>query len=60
MSLQTHLRQLTATHEAVERELHAAMQSPSTDDLRIATLKRRKLHLKDAIERLRSDDDTLH
>ena len=60
MSLQTHLTHLTAKHEALERELHDAIQSPSTDDLRIAALKRRKLHLKDEIERLRSDDVTLH
>ncbi|MEH3118535.1 MAG: DUF465 domain-containing protein [Methylorubrum populi] len=58
MSLQTHLSQLAAKHEALERELHDAMQSLSSDDLRIAELKRRKLHLKDEIERLRGD--TLH
>ncbi len=34
------------------------MQSPSSDDLRIAELKRKKLHLKDEIERLR--EETLH
>ena len=53
MSLQTHLSQLAAKHEALERELHDAMQSLASDDLRIAELKRKKLHLKDEIERLR-------
>ena len=58
MSLQTHLSQLALKHEALERELHHAMQSLASDDLRIAELKRKKLHLKDEIERLRGD--TLH
>lgn len=60
MSLQTHLSQLTRKHEALERELHDAMQSPSSDDLHIAELKRKKLHLKDEINRLQAEDDTLH
>lgn len=59
MSLQTHLSQLAAKHDALERELHDAMQSLASDDLRIAELKRKKLHLKDEIERLRSGE-TLH
>lgn len=60
MSLDTHLSQLARKHDALERELHDAMQSPSVDDLRIAELKRKKLHLKDEINRLRDDGDTLH
>ncbi|GJE53598.1 MULTISPECIES: YdcH family protein [Methylobacterium] len=60
MSLDTHLSQLARKHDALERELHDAMQSPSSDDLRIAELKRKKLHLKDEINRLRDDGDTLH
>lgn len=60
MSLNTHLSQLARKHEALERELHDALQSPSIDDLLIAELKRKKLHLKDEMNRLRTDDDTLH
>ncbi|GEP04412.1 YdcH family protein [Methylobacterium oxalidis] len=61
MSLQTHLSQLTRKHEALERELQEAMLRPSEDDLHIAELKRRKLHLKDEISRLQaSSDDTVH
>ena len=59
MSLDTHLSQLARKHEALERELHDAMQSPSSDDLHIAELKRRKLSLKDEINRLQSDGDTV-
>ncbi len=60
MSLQTHLSQLARKHEALEREIHAATQRPSANDLRIAELKRRKLHLKDEMNRLRNDSDSVH
>ena len=60
MSLQTHLTQLARKHEALEREIHDAVLRPSANDLRIAELKRRKLHLKDEMNRLRRDTDLLH
>ncbi|KQO72591.1 hypothetical protein ASG60_06330 [Methylobacterium sp. Leaf469] len=60
MSLQTHLTQLARKHEALEREIHDAKHSPSANDLRIAELKRKKLLLKDEMNRLRSDTDSLH
>jgi hypothetical protein len=53
MSLQTHLAELELRHKALESEIAEAQQHPSTDDLIILELKRRKLHLKDEIERLR-------
>lgn len=60
MSLETHLSQLARKHEALEQELHDAQQAPSVDDLRIAELKRKKLHLKDEINRLQPDGATFH
>lgn len=60
MSLQTHLSQLARKHEALEREIHEAIHRPAESDLHIAELKRRKLHLKDAISRLQATDDTVH
>ncbi|MBY0257415.1 DUF465 domain-containing protein [Methylobacterium sp.] len=60
MSLQTHLTQLARKHEALEREIHDATIRPSANDLRIAELKRRKLHLKDEMNRLRTESDQLH
>jgi hypothetical protein len=53
MSIQTHLAELELRHQALESELAEAQQHPSIDDLQILALKRRKLHLKDEIERLR-------
>ncbi|MCJ2083703.1 YdcH family protein [Methylobacterium sp. J-090] len=60
MSLQTHLTQLARKHEALEREIHDATHRPSANDLRIAELKRKKLLLKDEMNRLRSDTDSVH
>ena len=54
MSLQTHLTELERKHEALEREIQDAVAHPSTDDLRVLELKRRKLVLKDEMSRLRS------
>lgn len=55
MAIQSHLVELERRHKALEEELHEALAHPSTDDLRVAELKRRKLQLKDEIERLRQD-----
>jgi hypothetical protein len=53
MSLQSHLVELEKKHQALEREIHQAKASPSTDDLILAELKRKKLQLKDEIFRLK-------
>jgi hypothetical protein len=61
MAIQAHLVELERKHKTLENELHEALIHLSTDDLRIAELKRRKLMVKDQIERLRHvSDDTLH
>lgn len=53
MALQAHLVELERKHRVLESELHDALVHLSTDDLRIAELKRRKLMVRDEIERLR-------
>jgi len=55
MSIQAHLAELERRHQALEQELNDAMAHPSTDDLTIAELKRRKLLVKDEIARLALD-----
>ena len=54
MSIESHLSQLQKKHLALETELANAVHHPSVDDLEIAELKRRKLVLKDEIEKLRT------
>ncbi len=56
MTIQAHLAELERRHRALEDQLAEAMIHPSTDDLTIAELKRRKLVVKDEITRLRQND----
>lgn len=60
MSLANHLEELQRKHGDVERELDEALNHPSADDLEIVTLKRRKLALKDEIEKLKAAQPTKH
>jgi len=53
MALASHLEELQRRHGDIEREIDEALTHPSSDDLEIATLKRRKLALKDEIEKLK-------
>jgi hypothetical protein len=55
MTVTVHLAKLERQHKALEDEIAEALAHSSTDDLKIAELKRRKLVLKDEIERLRHD-----
>ena len=55
MSMQAHLAELEKRHRALEAELTEALAHPSIDDLKIGELKRRKLHVKDEIVRLRHE-----
>ena len=54
MPLQNHLTELERKHQALEREIQDALAHPSTNDLKLAELKRKKLQLKDEITRLKS------
>jgi len=60
MSLQSHLAELEKRHEALDRQLSQIVARPSSQDVEIAELKRRKLQLKDQIERLRASSSSLH
>ncbi|QDZ00029.1 DUF465 domain-containing protein [Nitratireductor mangrovi] len=52
MSLASHLEELRRKHGELEREIDDALTHPSVDTLEINRLKRRKLALKDEIEKL--------
>ena len=53
MELQKDLSELERKHRALEREIQDEMSHPGADDLKLAALKRRKLQLKDEIEKLK-------
>lgn len=53
MAVHARLETLEKKHGALEEELHSALNHPSSDDSVISDIKRRKLRLKDEIERLK-------
>ena len=55
MAIESHLAELERRHQALEAEINEALAHPSIDGLQIVELKRRKLHVKDEIARLKQD-----
>jgi hypothetical protein len=55
MATSTELAELEQRHRMLEDEIAEALRHPSTDDFKLAELKRRKLQVKDQIARLRTD-----
>ena len=55
MNIEERLAELELQHKALEHEIAEALGQSSIDALKIKELKRRKLMLKDEIERLRHD-----
>ena len=60
MSMQNHLIELERRHKALEKEIESARLQPSTDPVKVAELKRKKLLLKDEITKLRAPAPTVH
>ena len=58
MSVESHLAELERRHEALKREVQEAQSHPGFDEMEVAALKRRKLHVKDEIAKLRADKET--
>ncbi|MGL4729083.1 MAG: YdcH family protein [Bosea sp. (in: a-proteobacteria)] len=54
MSLQMRLKELERKHKALDEAIHNAMTRPSSTDADLAEMKRRKLQLKDDIEKVRA------
>lgn len=54
MTVSTHMEALKKKHGELESQLNAARAAVSTDDLYIANLKRKKLFIKDEIEKLKA------
>lgn len=57
MSLQTHLNELERKHRQLEEAITQASARPASDGLDVLELKKKKLLLKEEIERVRR---TLH
>jgi hypothetical protein len=55
MSLFAHIEELTEKHKVIHREIELEMARPLVDSLKVSELKRRKLRLKEKIEKLRGE-----
>jgi hypothetical protein len=53
MAMEMHLAELERRHRTLEKQIEDAMHHPGIDTLALTELKRRKLLLKDEIEKLR-------
>lgn len=52
MSLSSHIAELRRKHEHLSEKVETAQRSPGVKDLEISDMKKRKLRLKEEIERL--------
>ena len=53
MTVESHLAELQRRHEMLKKQIEEAAAHPGTDGLEITEMKRRKLHIKDEIARLK-------
>jgi hypothetical protein len=62
MSVESHLSELVRRHQAIEQAILAEESHASVDELKLHELKRKKLSIKDEIERLKHlpQDETRH
>ena len=54
MAVDAHIEELSGKHRALDKLIQDEIAKPSSDDIKIAELKRQKLMLKDRMMRLRS------
>lgn len=52
MTVSAHLQELQRKHTNLSMQVEEAQRSPATDALKIATMKKRKLQIKEEIRRL--------
>jgi len=55
MSLFAHIEELSEKHQAIHRQIELEMSRPLVDSIKVSELKRRKLRLKEKIEKLKSE-----
>jgi hypothetical protein len=53
MAIESHVAELERRHQALEKQIEDALGHPGIDPLHLAEMKKRKLHLKDEISRLK-------
>lgn len=53
MVLESHIGDLSAKHKKLEELIETEMSHPDWSEIRVSALKKQKLQIKDALERLR-------
>jgi hypothetical protein len=56
MALEAHIKELADKHQKLQELIEAEMTHSGWDEIRVASLKKEKLRLKDEIERLRTTE----
>jgi hypothetical protein len=59
MSLEAHLAELERRHQAIKVAIETEKAHPGADDMKLVELKRKKLSIKDEIEKLKHDTVSL-
>ena len=54
MALQGHIDHLSNQHRKIQDIIESEMANPDWDEMRVVALKKQKLRIKDALERLRA------
>lgn len=60
MSIESHIAELEKKHRAIEKEIEVELMHPNSDEVRVSSLKRKKLRIKDEMKRLAAPEPTLH
>jgi len=55
MSLFAHIEELTEKKDSLQRQIEEEMNHPLVDTLKLSELKRKKLRLKEKIEKLKAE-----
>ncbi|MEO1649621.1 MAG: DUF465 domain-containing protein [Pseudomonadota bacterium] len=56
MALEAHMDGLTVRHRKLDEQIEEVRSHPSSDPLELARLKREKLRIKDALNRLQTEN----
>jgi hypothetical protein len=59
MSLEAHLAELERRHNAIKQAIEVEKAHPGADDMKLIELKRKKLSIKDEIEKLKHETVSL-
>lgn len=52
MAVAAHLQELKSKHQTLDEKIQTELKTPAPDTLRLASLKKRKLYLKEQIQHL--------